>query len=132
MKDRKAYMKMYYEEHREELKAYSKNRREEYPEYNKNWREEHPEERKEYYTRYNKEHPEKMKRYREEHPEKVICQNAINSLIRSGKLIRQPCSLCGKPKAHAHHPDYNKPLDVIWLCQSHHKQLHANAKNNTK
>jgi hypothetical protein len=23
------------------------------------------------------------------------------------------------------HPDYQRPLHVVWLCRAHHKQLHA-------
>ena len=34
---------------------------------------------------------------------------------------------CSK-KAEAHHPDYDRPLDVIWLCPQHHKALHASLK----
>ncbi len=45
--------------------------------------------------------------------------------IRSGRLSRQPCAVCGNTKAHAHHPDYAKPLDVIWLCSKHHAEWHA-------
>jgi hypothetical protein len=29
----------------------------------------------------------------------------------------------------AHHPDYSKPLDVVWLCDDHHKQAHALVAN---
>ena len=52
------------------------------------------------------------------------CHNAVSRAIRSGELIRQPCIRCGEVKSYAHHEDYDKPLDVMWLCQPCHKQRH--------
>lgn len=43
----------------------------------------------------------------------------------SGKLSSEPCEICGSERSVAHHDDYDKPLNVRWLCQSHHKQWHA-------
>lgn len=53
---------------------------------------------------------------------------AVGNAIKAGKLVPQPCFVCGE-KAHAHHPDYSRPLDVTWLCPAHHKQAHAIAAN---
>jgi hypothetical protein len=50
----------------------------------------------------------------------IACGNAI----RDGRLIRQPCDVCGEVKAQAHHDDYGKPLDVRWLCTKHHAEWH--------
>jgi len=50
-------------------------------------------------------------------------QHAVNNAIRDGRLIKQPCFVCGS-NAHAHHPDYSAPLAVSWLCPSHHAQVH--------
>jgi hypothetical protein len=47
---------------------------------------------------------------------------------RTGKIAPLPCEVCGDVVAQAHHDDYTKPLDVRWLCQQHHAQLHAKAK----
>lgn len=47
--------------------------------------------------------------------------------IVSGKLVRQPCEVCGAVKVHAHHDDYSKPLAIRWLCQKHHREHHAKA-----
>lgn len=44
-------------------------------------------------------------------------------LIRSGLIIRQPCEVCGNT-SDAHHEDYDNPLDIRWLCRSHHRSLH--------
>lgn len=60
-------------------------------------------------------------------PEKAVARFAVSNAIRDGKLIPWPvCSVptCdGKPQAH--HPDYSQPLDVVWLCDKHHKEAHA-------
>lgn len=46
-------------------------------------------------------------------------------LIEKGTI----CSKCGSNKnIEAHHPDYSKPYEVVWLCASHHKELHSEAK----
>jgi len=45
------------------------------------------------------------------------------ALIR-GKIHREPCIKCGLPNASAYHTDYNKPLEVIWLCEIHHREIH--------
>lgn len=66
-----------------------------------------------------------LKDYRQKFPERYAATSAVNSALRTGKLIRYPCEICGEKKSVGHHPDYSRPLDVIWLCQAHHKQLHA-------
>jgi hypothetical protein len=43
--------------------------------------------------------------------------------VRSGKLKRLPCKVCGDPRSVAHH-DYSNPLEVVWLCNRHHSELH--------
>jgi hypothetical protein len=61
--------------------------------------------------------------WRKRNPEKYKAQNAVNNAIARGKLKRKPCKICGE-KAQAHHEDYSKPLEVTWLCQIHHAELH--------
>lgn len=47
---------------------------------------------------------------------------------RRGKLIPQPCQVCGsEDKIEMHHPDYNQPLLVEWFCRPCHVQLHLEA-----
>jgi transcription elongation factor Elf1 len=47
--------------------------------------------------------------------------------IKNGSITVLPCLICGK-KAEAHHPDYSRPLDVMWLCKPHHRETHSLTK----
>ena len=38
---------------------------------------------------------------------------------------RQPCAHCNDPNTERHHPDYSKPLEIVWLCRSCHLLLHS-------
>lgn len=58
------------------------------------------------------------------YPEKYKARYECRQAIRSGKLIKQPCEVCGEAKVEAHHDDYSKPLDVRWLCKKHHSLHH--------
>src|SRR5664280_2931354 len=40
----------------------------------------------------------------------------------------EPCAICGAPGKHRHHPDYRKPFDIVWLCESCHHKLHPRNK----
>ena len=64
-------------------------------------------------------------------PDRWVCFRAwahqfINYRIRLGLLIRPTkCKKCKKEcKTQAHHKDYTKPSEVIWLCRSCHTKLH--------
>lgn len=48
----------------------------------------------------------------------------IRRNIKIGKLQRGICSICGVKDAQAHHPDYDKPLEIQWLCKPCHFKLH--------
>lgn len=61
--------------------------------------------------------------WREKYPEKYKAHNILNNAIRDKKIKKMNCEICGD-KAHAHHDDYTKPLDVCWLCPIHHQSLH--------
>ena len=62
--------------------------------------------------------------YLDRNPVKRAAHIACLNAIRSGRLTRQPCEVCGEAKAQAHHDDYSKPLDVRWLCTTHHAEWH--------
>ena len=62
-----------------------------------------------------------------EHPDRFKARKIVQNAIRRGRLVRLPCVVCGK-KAQGHHPDYSRPLEVVWLCPTHHQQTHAQMK----
>lgn len=65
-------------------------------------------------------------KYKEAHPERVKARDAVGNAVRDGHLI--PWTVCAVPECgdvpEAHHPDYSRPLDVVWLCCRHHKDAH--------
>jgi ribosomal protein S27AE len=66
----------------------------------------------------------KLVRDRPEEQHKNRARHVVNHAISDGKLTRQPCERCGNPDVHAHHDDYDKPLEVRWLCQRCHTHEH--------
>jgi uncharacterized OB-fold protein len=62
--------------------------------------------------------------WQRKNPEKVNAHQLLNQAVSSGRIIKQPCAKCGELKVVAHHFDYTKPLEVIWLCYFHHSELH--------
>lgn len=63
-------------------------------------------------------------------PKKHRARIALGNAIRDGRVIPQPCWVCGD-KAEAHHPDYDRPLDVVWLCNTHHRAAHDITKEHS-
>lgn len=64
-------------------------------------------------------------------PEAKRAHRAVAQALRRGRLTRAACEVCGVVHGvngavlHAHHESYSKPLDVLWLCRSDHRRLHA-------
>lgn len=70
-----------------------------------------------------------IRSWRTRNPEKARVHAMVCKAIGCGKLIRQPCEVCGNSKSDAHHDDYSKPFDIRWLCRQHHKDLHKKLKD---
>lgn len=75
-------------------------------------------------------HAKALKVSRQRFPDRAKARYALGNAVRDGKVI--PWPICAVPecadKPQAHHPDYTRPLDVVWLCEEHHRQAHAIAK----
>lgn len=66
----------------------------------------------------------RRKAYEARYPEKARAVKTVDNALRAGTLRKQSCERCGAANTHAHHDDYARPLDVRWLCPSHHMALH--------
>lgn len=89
-------------------------------------------------------YPEKYKnaqhKFYKNHRSKVLHKNKtiykkqkwarakVQTALETGKLIKPAeCEFCYKKTKylHAHHKDYSKPLEIIWLCKDCHGHIHA-------
>ncbi len=89
----------------------------------------------EYHSAYHKEWSKKNKdktiqyarNARLAEPHKAKARDLLNKAVKSDKIQKKPCVVCGNNISEAHHEDYNKPFKVIWYCRKHHKQIHKKA-----
>lgn len=76
--------------------------------------------------------PEKLSRsarWKQANPKAVWAHACLHSALRRGLIERQPCTVCGTTKdVEGHHPDYDKPMSVIWACRAHHREIHKAAR----
>lgn len=69
-------------------------------------------------------HKRAIKNWQEKNQIRRAAHVILNNALRNKTVIPQQCWECGK-KAEAHHPDYSRPLDVVWLCKKHHREVHS-------
>jgi hypothetical protein len=99
---------------RRKIKRMSQKAREKENLRQKKWRKENPELFRSY-----------VRKWQINNRNKTNAHAKIHRAIESGKLIRNECcEKCNKKcKPEAHHEDYSKPFDVIWLCRKCHAEL---------
>lgn len=66
------------------------------------------------------------------YPEKVAARLIVQIAIKGGIITKLACAECGAATTEAHHTDYYKPLDIVWLCREHHIEEHARIKEARK
>ncbi len=57
----------------------------------------------------------------------VLARRRLHAAVRAGDVAKpDACSGCGGSERgiQAHHEDYSRPLDVVWLCTTCHAQRH--------
>jgi ribosomal protein S27AE len=101
--DRTEYNKQYREANRERLKLYARD-------FRKSGRA----------TRDLKKLDQSVKSWIQRHPERRKAHRVVFVAVRNGSLKKEPCEVCGSTTVQAHHEDYSKPLEVMWLCRIHH------------
>jgi len=68
-----------------------------------------------------------QKRYQSpEGKKRQAAKNAVKYAIKTGKLVKEPCFICGLENSVAHHSSYasDMRLAVTWLCTPHHNEIH--------
>lgn len=78
-------------------------------------------------------HAAYMRRWRQTHPmtaeqrKKDNARSYAGTYLRRGRIARKDCEECGSPNSQMHHHDYDRPLDVKWLCRPCHAIEHGAA-----
>jgi hypothetical protein len=69
---------------------------------------------------------EVINKWKENNLEKYRAKLQVRYAIQRKELIKpMECSKCNrKVRLFGHHFDYSKPLEVVWLCGSCHKNIH--------
>lgn len=75
---------------------------------------------------YKKQQVEIQIRWQRNHRDKYHAHHAVYRALKKGILVRPDrCSNCNElAKIHGHHTDYTRPLEVVWVCEPCHKQIH--------
>jgi hypothetical protein len=69
---------------------------------------------------------------RERTPEKCRARELLRNALRRKELTKpDSCMICTSTQfeIEAHHPDYSKPLEVIWVCRPCHGIVHRKIKS---
>lgn len=59
-----------------------------------------------------------------------VARKKVYLAVKSGRLTRGECERSGpdcRGRIEGHHDDYDRPLDVRWLCRHHHDEVHRQA-----
>lgn len=133
-KNKKEYMKKYRKENKEKIqmdfKRWCENNKECMKNHRRKWGKENKEEKQQYQIKWKKSEKgrkssiESDKKYKKLNPEKYRARKQAIYYIKIPK--GQMCILCYMREAtERHHPNYDYPLEVWFLCMWCHKELHV-------
>lgn len=63
-------------------------------------------------------------KYTHDHPDRRNARTKARRAVLAGKLVKTACEWCSEVDTEMHHPDYTKPLEVMWLCKLCHEKWH--------
>lgn len=115
---RKRSLECYYK-NKEKYRDWREKNNDKVREYRKKW----VERNKEFAVECNR---QRKREYRKKHPEKIRAQKKLNYHVTKGNIKRpEKCQVCDETcKPEAHHSDYSKALEVIWVCNRCHNTIH--------
>lgn len=107
--ERNAYNAKYRRNRRREDPKWRENQRKEAQKYNRKYRA--------YHALYDKTHQNTLR---------VLARRAVFIALDGGHIVKpKTCEMCFKKcSPQAHHPNYRKPLSVIWVCSLCHAKFH--------
>ena len=79
----------------------------------------------------NKCHAKYMREWRatneisEEARKRANARSYAKVYIKRGYIKKGVCEVCGSLDVQMHHENYNKPLEIKWLCKPHHLKRHG-------
>lgn len=98
------------------------------------WASKTPEQRREMIARRDKDRVREQDRRKQarrrtegtpEQKLKIAARSEVRKALLRGDMVRGECEVDGCTETgHAHHDDYARPLDVRWICRTHHDELH--------
>ncbi len=129
--EKRKYDKERYQKNKEKLQNQHKDWEEKNPNYHKKYREKNIDKikisDKIQYAKNKEKRKEDSKKWRKENPKKAKAHDLVKHHIKIPK--GQLCETCKIKKARdKHHEDYNKPLEVIFLCRGCHRRIHQKVK----
>ena len=108
-------------------------------EYMSNWRKKNRNKICVYFKKWRSENRKKIREYmRQDHKWRYHNQEGEKEKhlirIKTANIIKkkEPCIICGSLEVERHHPNYSKLLEIIWLCDKHHKIIHKNLNEKEK
>lgn len=70
--------------------------------------------------------------WQKRNPEAVAAKKRLRQAVQSGRVKKpEHCQALGcqsRLRLEAHHHDYRKPLDVVFVCARHHRRAHASGR----